>query len=371
MNPSAHLRVRRATFPQFHNYHRRMSPTHGIRDDSAHDYDAVLYLSFGGPDSHDDVMPFLEKVTQGRGVPRHRLEEVAEHYYRCGGASPINEQNRQAIEALDHLLADEGPDLPVYWGNRNWHPFVEDTMAKMAADGVRRALTFCTSAFSSYSACRQYLEDIERARRHVGDSAPSVDKIRHFYNHPGFIEPQADAVQQALSTFDDVESMATRLVFTAHSIPTAMSEASSYVEQLQESCRLVSERCTPVSGWDLVYQSRSGSPAVPWLEPDVSDHLEEVASLGLKNVVVVPIGFVSDHLEVKYDLDIEAAERADELGLGFARASTVGTHPSYIRMIRDLILERIEGHGNRPALGERGPSHDVCAVDCCVFDARR
>lgn len=348
-----------------------MPPTHGTRDNSAHDYDAVLYLSFGGPETDEDVLPFLEKVTHGRDVPYERLEEVAQHYYRAGGKSPINEQNRQVVEALDRLLADEGPDLPVYWGNRNWHPLIEDVMAQMTVDGVRRAIAFCTSGFSSYSACRQYHQDIDRARRAVGEGAPAVDKLRHFYNHPGFIEPQAEAVRAALSTIDERQLEATQLVFTAHSIPLAMSGSSSYVDQLQESCRLVAERCFATVGWELVYQSRSGSPSVPWLQPDVTDHLEDVAALGMRNVVIVPIGFVSDHLEVKYDLDIEAAERAEELGLGFVRAGTVGAHPSYVRMIRDLIIERIEGREQRPYLGDQGPSHDICDADCCAYVGMR
>lgn len=345
-----------------------MSPTHGKTDLEAHTYDAILILSFGGPEGHDDVMPFLERVTRGRGVPRERLEEVAHHYHLFGGVSPINEQNRALIQSLEDLLDAEGPALPVYWGNRNWHPLIEETMERMKVDGVQRALAFVTSAFSSYSACRQYREDITRAQASVGAGAPIVDKIRHFYNHPGFIEPQADKVRIAIGSIPEERRAAARLAFTAHSVPVAMASASDYEAQLQEACHLVAERTAPDARWDLVYQSRSGAPHVPWLEPDILDHLATLSAQEVTDVVVVPIGFVSDHLEVRFDLDVEAVAKAADLGINLVRAQTVGAHPAFVRMIRDLIRERIEGTEERLALGRRGPSHDICAADCCAFE---
>jgi protoporphyrin/coproporphyrin ferrochelatase len=348
-----------------------MSPSHGERDHAAHRYDAVLILSFGGPEGPEQVMPFLENVTRGRGVPRERLEKVAEHYYLFGGVSPINAQNRALVEALSALLSSSGPQLPVYWGNRNWHPFIEDTLATMRDDGIRRAITFVTSAFSSYSACRQYREDILRAQVAVGEGAPVLDKLRHFFNHPGFIEPQVENVQRALEGMPIERRRDARLVFTAHSIPAAMADTSSYVTQLEEASRLVAEALGRKDEWDLVYQSRSGSPRTPWLEPDVCDHLEDLSKKAIRDVVLVPIGFVSDHLEIAFDLDIEAKEKAKECSVGFVRAATVGTHPRFVEMIRELITERTSGASDRVALGDLGASHDVCAHDCCVFEGMR
>ena len=282
-------------------------------------YDALLLLSFGGPEGQDDVLPFLENVVRGRGVPRERLLEVAEHYRHFGGVSPINDQNRALLAEIRTLLAAEGPDLPVYWGNRNWHPFVEDTVATMKADGVRRALVFATSAYTSFSGCRQYQDDLARARESVGEGAPELDKLRHFFNHPGFVEPNADAVRAALASLPAPDDA--RLVFTAHSIPETMEAASGpgghlYSTQLREAARLVA---TAVRGegadFDVVWQSRSGPPSVPWLEPDVNDHLENLAAKGVTAVVVSPVGFVSDHVEVLWDLDAEAAETASRHGL--------------------------------------------------------
>jgi ferrochelatase len=312
-------------------------------------------------------MPFLEKVTQGRGVPRERLLEVAEHYQHFGGVSPINAENRKVITALEEELSRRGPDLPVYWGNRNWHPLLPDTVAQMKRDGIRMAIAFVTSAWSSYSGCRQYREDIERARTAAGSTAPTVDKIRQFYNHPGFIEAQADRVATALATVAEGERAGTHLLFTAHSIPRRMADASSYVEQVTEACRLVRERIGGSNEWSLAFQSRSGPPHVPWLEPDVSEHLEKLGSEGLTDVVVVPIGFLSDHIEVLFDLDVEAASVARKRGLNMKRAGTVGTHPAYVEMIRDLIVERVEGRSERPALGRMVAAHDICAADCCVY----
>jgi ferrochelatase len=340
-------------------------PSHGTYDDAARDYDAVLYVSFGGPEGPDDVMPFLTNVTRGRGVSRKRLEEVAEHYYRFGGVSPINSQNRAVIAALEKMLQEEGPDLPVYWGNRNWHPLLVDTMARMRDEGVRRAIAFVTSAWSSFSGCRQYRLDIANARVAVGRGAPEVDKLRLFFNHPGFITAQSDKVQDALDRIATPRRGEMHLAFTAHSIPVRMAEASSYVSQLDEACRLVVEQASPDNPWTLVYQSRSGPPHIPWLEPDVSEHLEKLAAEGTSDVIVVPIGFVSDHIEVLFDLDVDAGEIAVKRGLNMVRAETVGTHPAYIRMIRDLIVERLTERPHRAAIGRKPASHDICAADCC------
>jgi ferrochelatase len=317
-------------------------------------YDAVLVLSFGGPEKPDDVIPFLEKVLRGRNVPRERMLAVAEHYYHFGGKSPINDQNRALIAGLERELASHGLQLPVYWGNRNWHPLLPDTLRQMRADGVRKALAFVTSIFSSYSGCRQYLEDIERARAEL-DGAPEVHKLRKFYNHPLFIEAQADEVRAALG------DRPAKIVFTAHSVPVSMAETSDYQKQLQESCRLVAEHLG-VSDWRLVYQSRSGAPGQPWLEPDIGDVLREMDRGS--DVVVVPIGFVSDHMEVIYDLDTEAQDIARERGVNLVRATTVGVHPKFLQMIRELIEERF-GLRQPRAIGQYPPSHDVCAAGCC------
>lgn len=327
-------------------------------------YDAVLVLSFGGPEKPDDVIPFLENVLRGRNVPRERMLEVAEHYYHFGGKSPINDQNRALIAGLEQELARNGPRLPVYWGNRNWHPFLADTLRQMRTDGVKNALGFVTSVFSSYSGCRQYLEDVEKARVEVGADAPRVDKLRSFYNHPLFIEAQAAEVRDALN-----QTTATRaqVLFTAHSVPVAMAETSDYQQQLNESCRLVSERLE-IPDWRLVYQSRSGPPNQPWLEPDVGDALREMQSGA--NVVLVPIGFISDHMEVLYDLDTEARAICEERGIHMVRAGTVGVHPAFLSMIRELISERM-GQSDARAIGRYGPSHGECRADCCPAPARR
>lgn len=315
-------------------------------------------------------MPFLENVLRGRNVPRERMLEVAENYYRFGGKSPINDQNRALIAALREELAAHGPNLPVYWGNRNWHPFLADTLRQMKADGVRRALAFVTSAFSSYSGCRQYREDILRAQEAVGEGAPVVDKLRVFFNHPQFIETLTERVTEAINRFPEERRAGVAVVFTAHSIPLAMSETSRYLEQLHEACRLVSAGIGRASH-TLVFQSRSGPPTQPWLEPDVRDHLREIAAAGgSRDVVLVPIGFISCHMEVMFDLDTQARELADELGLHMERAHTPGTHPRFIAMIRDLILERMESRPERAALGVLQASHDVCPADCCPAPPR-
>jgi ferrochelatase len=326
--------------------------------------DAILLVSFGGPEGPADVIPFLENVLRGRNVPRARLLEVAAHYDRFGGKSPINDANRAILAALRAELAAHGPALPVYWGNRNWHPLLPDTMRQMAANGVRRAFAFVTSAYSSYSGCRQYLEDLARARAAVGPGAPEVLKLRVFYNHPGFIEPMADLVRAALKHIPAARRGRTALAFTAHSVPLAMAETSRYVQQIEEACHLVSG-LVDHPAYRLVYQSRSGSPAQPWLGPDVLEYLRALAASGeTQDVVLAPIGFVSDHMEVVYDLDTEARELCGQLGLNMVRAGTVGADPRFAAMIRELVLERI-GDAPRRALGDDGPSHDVCPDDCC------
>jgi ferrochelatase len=323
-------------------------------------YDALLLLSFGGPEGPDEVMPFLENVTRGRGVPRDRLRTVAEHYHHFGGASPINQQCRDLKAAIEADFADHGVDLPVYWGNRNWHPFLADTLAAMRADGVRRAAAFVTSAYSGYSCCRQYLEDIDRARAEV-ERAPEIDKLRIYYDHPGFVEPMIENTRAAYDRLPAHLRDGAPLVFTAHSVPMAQPGRQAYVEELNDMAGLVAEG----RPWALVYQSRSGPPTVPWLEPDVGDHLEKLRAQGTDAAVIVPIGFVSDHMEVKFDLDVEAAELAERIGLRIERAATAGTHPRFVTMVRELLLER-EGDGTeRPSLGTLGPRPDTCAGTCC------
>jgi ferrochelatase len=352
------------------------------------DYDAFLLVSFGGPEGPDDVMPFLENVTRGRGIPPERLAGVAEHYYAFGGVSPINQQCRDLLDAIRVDFAATGVALPVYWGNRNWHPFLADTVAQMAHDGVRRALAFATSAYSSYSSCRQYLDDIELARAEVsatGRPAPEIDKIRRFFNHPGFIEPFAENARTALETLPPEVRDGAHLVFTAHSIPVAMAATSGpqggrYVAELTEASRLIAARVggavpvpdpggriPPRHPWTLVYQSRSGPPSQPWLEPDVLDHLEDLAKAGAPAVVVIPVGFISDHMEVRHDLDIEAAEAAARLGLPFARAQTPSAHPRFAMMITELVRERLDEGVEPVALGELGPSSNVCPPGCCAY----
>jgi len=339
-------------------------------------YDALLLVSFGGPESQDEVIPFLENVTHGRGVPPERLEQVGAHYRHFGGVSPINAQNRALLAAVSDELAAHGPDLPVYWGNRNWHPLLADTVREMAGDGVRRALAFVTSAYSSYSGCRQYREDLAAARAGVGAGAPRVDRLRQYFDHPGFVAPTVDATTDALRALPEETRDGARLVFVTHSIPVAMAETSgprggAYQAQHEEVARLVSEgvtRATDVSRpYDLVYCSRSGPPRVPWLEPDVNDHLRDLADKGTRAVVLVPVGFVSDHMEVRWDLDTEALATARDVGLAAVRAATAGTDPRFVAMVRDLVRERVEpvAPSRRASLGRLGPCHDVCPAGCC------
>jgi ferrochelatase len=326
-------------------------------------YDAVLLVSFGGPEAPAEVLPFMEQVTAGRGIPRERLEEVSKHYRLFDGRSPINDHNRVLRAALERGLAAEGHPLPVYWGNRNAAPWLGQEVRRMRDDGVEHALCLVTSAYSSYSGCRQYREDLARARDAVGAGAPTLDKVRAFYNHPGFLEPQVDRVRAALDQLPEAARAGARVVFTTHAIPRTMSRHSDYEAQHLEACRLVME-ALPARGWDLVYNSRSGPPQVPWLTPDVNDHLAELAAAGCPGVVVVPIGFVSDHLEVVYDLDVEARATASSLGLPFVRAGTVGTDPRFVSGLVELVRERVAGATPR-ALGTRGVNWDACPVDCC------
>lgn len=340
------------------------SPDTPKYDDAARTYDAVLVMSFGGPEGIDEVMPFLENVTRGRNIPRPRLEQVAEHYYAFGGVSPINAQNRALIEALRADLDANGlGHLPVYFGNRNWHPLIEDTVRQMRDDGVKRAIAFFTSGFSCYSGCRQYREDIIRACEAV-DGAPEFDKIRVFYNHPGFIAPMIEKTRAALDGLPQDLRAGARLVFTAHSIPMGMAKGSAYERQLSESARLIAEG-VGVAEHVLVYQSRSGAPHQPWLEPDVCDYLRQVRADGALAAVIVPVGFISDHMEVLYDLDHEAHDVAAEIGLALVRAETVGTHPRFVQMIRELIVERMTAAPVRLAVGQYAANHDVCPVGCC------
>jgi protoporphyrin/coproporphyrin ferrochelatase len=332
-------------------------------------YDALLIVSFGGPEGMAEVMPFLENVLRGKNVPMERMRAVAHHYELFNGVSPINSQNRALIAALEKELAVEGPHLPIYWGNRNWHPLLSDTLRQMADDGIKRALAFFTSAYSSYSGCRQYREDIERAQAQVGSNAPQIEKLRAFYNHPGFIEPNVENLRAALEQIPANRRERTEIAFTAHSIPLAMAVNCEYEAQLQETCRLVAEG-SGHKHWRLVFQSRSGPPQQPWLEPDICAYLEELKATGTDDVVIAPIGFISDHMEVLYDLDTEASALSLKLNLNMVRAATVGAHPTFIKMIRELVLERMNPDTPRRFLGPRGVSHDVCPADCCLMSAR-
>jgi ferrochelatase len=335
--------------------------------------DAILIFSFGGPEKPEDVMPFLENVVSGRGVPRERLLEVAEHYYHFGGKSPINDHNRKMISDLEHLLAEQGPALSVYWGNRNWHPFLADTLERMANEGVTRALVFVTSAFGSYSGCRRYLEDLDQAaakvREKVGAKLPELVKLRLYWNHPGFIEPMIDRVRTALERIPAERRTQAAMTFTAHSVPMSMAASSPYVSQLNEACGIVC-KALGIREWKLVYQSRSGPPTQPWLVPDILDHLRLLKDAGVSDVVVVPIGFVSDHMEVLYDLDTEAKQFCAEIGLNMVRAGTAGGDPKFVAMIRELVLEQLGAVSSRRAVGESGPSPDSCPPGCCAVPQR-
>ncbi|MFG3521656.1 ferrochelatase [Nocardia nova] len=343
--------------------------------------DALLLLSFGGPERPEDVMPFLENVTRGRGVPRERLEEVAQHYLHFGGVSPINALNRELIAAIEAEFAARAVDLPVYFGNRNWYPMVEETVATMRADGIGHALVFPTSAWGGYSGCRQYDEDIERARAAV-DGAPELTKLRQYFDHPLLIDSFADAVRAAVADLPAEVRDRARLVFTAHSIPVAADVAAGppadgghlYSRQVAEAARLCAA-ATGFDDFDVVWQSRSGPPQVPWLEPDIVDHLEALSGKGVEAVVVCPVGFVSDHLEVVWDLDNEAAEKAAELGMAFARAATPGPDPRFARMVAELVGEHLDGNEPRRlgAVPGYGCTRNgaICAPGCCEPVRRR
>jgi ferrochelatase len=328
-------------------------------------YDAILLVSFGGPEGMDEVMPFLANVVRGKNVPPERLREVAAHYEHFSGVSPIGAQCRALVAAIGEELERHGKRLPVYWGNRNWHPLLADTLRQMAEDGVSRALSLFPSAHGSYPGCRQYLEDIARARAEVGARAPQVDKLRAFYNHPGFVEPLVELVAAAFERIPEPRRAEARLVFTAHSLPRALAAASDYEAELRETAALVAFPLGRAQ-YSLVFQSRSGPPGQPWLEPDVVDHLRALAGEGARDVVLAPIGFLSDHMEVVYDLDVEAKARALELGLNMVRAGTVGTHPRFVAMIRELVVERTDGEALRLRLGTRGCAPDECAPTCCL-----
>jgi ferrochelatase len=331
---------------------------------SAGPYDALLILSFGGPDGMPDVMPFLDNVLRGRGVPEERKREVAHHYELFGGVSPINPQNRQLQVALEAELERRGLDLPIYLGNRNWKPFVTDVIRQMQADGVKKFLTFVTSGFSCYSGCRQYREDLMKACAEMGEGAPAWDKIRVYYNHPLFIEVTKRHWKQACDRLPAELRAGAVTLFTAHSIPAGMAAGSHYEAQLKEAARLTAE-AAGIASWKLVYQSRSGPPSQPWLEPDVGDAIRAVQAEGGRAVILVPIGFISDHMEVLFDLDREARELADEVGVTLVRASTPGTHPLFVQMIGELVCERVDPATPKRAVGARPPNHDVCPVDCC------
>jgi ferrochelatase len=340
-------------------------------------YDALLLVSFGGPEQPEDVVPFLENVTAGRAIPRERLVEVGAHYELFGGRSPINDLNRDLLAAIEKDLAGAGTELPVYWGNRNWDPFLVDAVRRMKDDGVTRAACFVTSAYSSWSSCRQYRENLFDAVSAV-EGAPTLDKLRHYFNHPGFVEPVVDAALAALAGLGDDVREGAHLVFVTHSLPTSMADTSgpdggAYVAQHLDVAAAVTARIAEETGvahpHRLVFCSRSGPPQVPWLEPDVNDHLEALAKDGVPAAVLVPVGFVSDHMEVVYDLDTEALATAERLGLPAVRSATPGTDPRFVAMVRDLLLERaVAERGadvSRVSVGALGPLWDRCPVGCC------
>ena len=334
-------------------------------------YDSLLIVSFGGPEGPHDVLPFLENVLRGRNVPRERMLEVAEHYHHFGGVSPLNGQVRDLIAALTPELRANGVDLPIYWGNRNWHPMLADTIRAMTDDGRTNALALVLAGYSSYSSCRQYREDIAKAQAEVGDGAPSADKVRVFYNHPLFVAANAEKLREALDRLPADLRDSAHVAFTAHSIPETMASGCRYEQQLTETARLVAETVgIDRDRWRLVYQSRSGRPQDPWLAPDILDHLDDLDGQGVKAVAIDPIGFLSDHMEVMYDLDDEARTKADALGMAMERAATVGTDPRFVAMLRELIVERIDGGADRRAIGEFGPNHDICPADCCPAPPR-
>jgi ferrochelatase len=343
------------------------------------DYDAILLASFGGPEGQDDVIPFLRNVTRGRGIPEERLEEVATHYRAAGGVSPINAQNRALKAALEAELESRGIDLPVLWGNRNWAPYLRETLVEAYDAGHRKLIAISTSAYSSYSSCRQYREDFASALTDAGlDGQLQLDKVRQFFDHPGFVTPFIEGVNQALGEFEarGLEPHEVHVLFSTHSIPEADAARSgpaergfgaggAYAAQHRAVAELImGGRQQP---WSLVYQSRSGPPSMPWLEPDINDAMRELPAAGVRAVVIVPLGFISDHMEVQWDLDTEAMQTAEELGLAATRVPTPGIHPAFVSGLVDLVLERRDGIAvsDRPALTELGPWYDVCRPGCC------
>lgn len=346
----------------------------------ARPYDGLMLLSFGGPNQPEDVVPFMENVTRGRGIPPERLVEVGQHYFGFGGKSPINEENLALLAAIRADFDDHGLDLPIYWGNRNWDPYLSDALAQAAADGVTRLAVFCTSAYSSYSSCRQYRENLAAADQEV-PGAPTMDKLRLYFNHPGFIEPVVDQVLAAIQDLPEDARPGARLVFVTHSIPVPMSRASgpqadvdAYLTQHRDAVEVVAERVRAQTGHphshDLVFCSRSGAPGMPWLEPDINDHLEQLSQSGVGSVVMIPIGFVSDHMEVVYDLDTEAQATCARLGIQARRAGTPSRDPRFAAMVRDLLLERATAERGEPVAraseGLLGPTWDRCAATCCL-----
>jgi ferrochelatase len=331
---------------------------------------ALLLLSFGGPEGPDDVLPFLRNVVKGRNVPDDRLAEVAAQYERFGGVSPINQQNRSLKSAIEESFISNRLDIPVYWGNRNWTPYLNQTVQQMVDDGVTKAYVFVTSAFGSYSGCRQYRENLIAAADAVAGAGIELQKLRLYYNHPGFCEPAAerlrDAVERHASTHGEPNP---HVVFTAHSIPLSMAASCDYEAQLREAAEIVTELAGTTTEWDLVFQSRSGPPQVPWLEPDIVDHLIDLHGQSVDDVVVVPLGFVSDHMEVMFDLDTQAAEAAEAASLRMTRAGTVGTHPRFVEMVRELLMEQI-AEGPRLHLGTSGPWPDMCPDGHCLAPTR-
>ena len=333
-------------------------------------YDAILLASFGGPEGQDDVIPFLRNVTRGRGIPDERLEEVAHHYRHFGGVSPINQQNRELKAAIQARLAERGIDLPVIWGNRNWDPYMADAFREAHERGFTKLIAVGTSAYSSFSSCRQYREDYAIALEATGlEGELQIDKVRQFFDHPGFVQPFTDSLRDALTAFEGKNA---RVLFSTHSIPTTDAERSgpdghAYEQQhLAVAARIMADLGSTVP-WQLVYQSRSGPPTQPWLEPDVNDVIAGLPAEGVEAVAVVPLGFVSDHMEVLWDLDTEAKESAEEAGLAYIRTATPGTHPAYVDALIDLVLERRDGvHvAERPAVTDLGPWFDTCRPGCC------
>ncbi|HEV7811416.1 MAG TPA: ferrochelatase [Leifsonia sp.] len=348
-------------------------------------YDAILLAGFGGPEGQDDVIPFLRNVTRGRGIPEERLEEVAHHYRHFGGVSPINDQNRELKAALEAELASRGIDLPVLWGNRNWNPYLKDALTEANERGLKKVIAIATSAYSSYSSCRQYREDFAGALEETGlQGSIQIDKVRQFFDHPGFVEPFIEGVRDGLAEIEQKvpgidPATEVEILFSTHSIPSVdaaksgpaergFGDGGAYAAQHLAVAEVVAQAATDgVVGWQLVYQSRSGPPSMPWLEPDINDAIAELPAKGIRAVIIVPLGFVSDHMEVLWDLDNEAMESSEEAGLVAVRVPTPGTHHAYVKGLVDLVLERRDGVPveQRPAMTKLGPWYDVCRPGCC------